>query len=103
MIIMMFKKEGAYFSFTINNKSINGVMGKYNLPYLPSNLPEVNKVILGSRNKIPSWFVNLFKITNADQKEFDEAKDDNALKEIVLRDAKKEGCKLVDLKIMDKK
>ena len=93
----MFKKDKAFFSFTISNKTINGILGKYTLPYQPSDLNKVNQIILGSRNKIPSWFGNLFKITDLEQKEYDEAKGENALKEIILNDAKKEGCTLVKI------
>ena len=96
MIKLMFEKAGAYFVFTIENKCIRGIMGKYNLPYQPSNLAEVDKQVMLSRNKLPAWFAELFKITEADQKEFDEAKDDEALKEIILRDAKKENARLID-------
>ena len=98
MIKLLFKKGGKYFSFIIDNRTIVGVMGSYRLPYQPPNLAEVNKQILLSRNKLPAWFGKLFEITKEEQKEYDCAKDDNALKEIIVHDAKKEGAELINEK-----
>lgn len=95
----MFEKKGAYFIFTIDNKKINGVMAGVTLPYQPQNLAEVQRQITISRNKLPAWFAHFFKITEEEQKEYDNAKNDNDLKEIILKDAKKEGAKLIDIKI----
>lgn len=91
----MFKKNGKYFSFVINDKSISAIMGKWTLPYQPPNLAEVNKQVLLSRNKLPAWFGELFKITKEEQTQYDDAKDDEALKEIIIRDAKKEGAEYI--------
>jgi len=96
MITLMFKKSGKYFSFVINNKSILGIMGKYTLPYQPPNLAEVNRQVLLSRNKLPAWFGELFKVTKEEQMEYELAKDDEALKKIIIKDAKKEGAELIN-------
>ena len=66
---------------------------------MPPNLAEVDKKILLSRNKLPAWFGNLFRLTPEEKREFDEAKDDTELKDIILKDTKKEGCRLIDIKI----
>jgi len=98
MIIIMLEKNGGYFSFTINNKNVTGVMGIYKLPYLPPNLAEVDRIILLSRNKLPAWFGQLFRLTELEKKEFESALDDEALKEIILKDAKREGCRIIEIK-----
>lgn len=104
MIILMFEKNGQYFNITIENKKIlywDKLQGKLwggPLQYLPPDPSNPTKIML-SRNKIPTYFKDLLKITEEEMKEFENAKDDNELKEIVLRDTKKNGCKLIDLKI----
>lgn len=95
----MLEKNGAYFNFVINNKSVTGIMKSYRLPYLPPNLEEVDKIILMSRNKLPAWLGKFFRITEEEKKEFDDAEDDVALRDIILKDATKEGCRLIDMKI----
>jgi len=95
MIKLLFSRQGAYFGFTINNKVIKGIMGKYNLPYQPSDLVNVKKQVTLSRNKLPTWFVGLFQVTAGEQKQYDEAKDDEALCDIIINDAKRENAKLI--------
>ena len=95
MIKLLFTRQGAYFGFTIHNKVIEGVMGKYILPYQPSNLAYVEKQVKMSRNKLPSWFVDLFRITPGEQKQYEDAKDDEALAKIMIDDAKREQATLV--------
>ena len=95
MIKLLFSKQGAYFGFTIHNKVIQAVMGKYILPYQPSDFKYVQKQQQMSRNKLPGWFVGLFEVTKEEQKQYDMAKDDEALCEIIINDAKKENAKLI--------
>jgi hypothetical protein len=98
MIKVMLAKQGAYFIFTIENRKITGIINGYVLPYQPPNLENVRSKILMSRNKLPAWTIDLFKINEKEQEEYDNAKDDEALKEIVIKDAKKEGAKIIDIK-----
>ena len=95
MIKLLFTRQGAYFGFTIHNKVIEGVMGKYILPYQPSNLPYVEKQVKMSRNKLPVWFADLFRVTPGEQKQYDEAEDDEALSKIMIADAIRENAKLI--------
>jgi len=95
MIKLLFTRQGAYFGFTIHNKVIEGIMGKYILPYQPSNLTYVKKQVEFSRNKLPAWFVDLFRLTSGEQKQYDEAKDDEALAKILIDDAIRENAKLI--------
>lgn len=104
MIKLMFEKQGKYFLITIKDKKIfywdklQGAIWGTSLQYLPPD-PTVKKKIQMSRNKIPAEFIDLFHIPPQEMKEFLQAKSDEELKEIVLRDTVKHGCKLVDIKI----
>jgi len=53
-----------------------------------------------SRNRIPQSVKEMLVITKEDQEEFDNAKDEDELKKIVLRDCKNKQCKLIDEKIL---
>lgn len=48
-----------------------------------------------SRNKIPLTLVRLFDLSEKEQAEYDNAKDDDALSSIIIRDAKLRGLLLV--------
>ena len=101
---LLFEKNHAYFIIEINNKVIkyyDKLQGKIwgtSLQYLPPD-PEIKKKIIMSRNKIPQQFIELFEVTKEEMKEYEDAKDDNELKEIVIRDCHRHGCKLIDVKI----
>jgi len=55
----------------------------------PENLM---KLIMMSRNKINANLINMFKFTDEEIKEYNEAKDEEALATIIIRDAKSKGC-----------
>jgi len=50
------------------------------------------KIIALSRNRIPSMLINMFKFTDEEIKEYNNAKDEQALAEIIIKDAKGKGC-----------
>jgi hypothetical protein len=50
------------------------------------------KAVSLSRNRIPPMLINMFKFTEEEIKEYNDAKDENALAEIIIRDAKGKGC-----------
>lgn len=56
--------------------------------------PPVNfiKTVSLSRNRIPTYLINLFKITPEEMKEYEEAKTEQALADIIIKDAKSKGC-----------
>jgi len=99
----MFERQGEYFFITIENKKIlywdklQGAIWGGPLQYLPTD-PSVFRKIDRSRNKIPQHYKLLLQIKKEEQAEFDNAKTDEELQEIVLRDCKKNGCKLIDMK-----
>lgn len=97
----MFELRGKYFIITIEEKKIlywdklQGEIWGGPLQYLPPD-PKIQQKIQMSRNKIPAEFADLFFIPKWEMEEFEKAKDENELKEIVIRDCKKNGCKLVE-------
>lgn len=50
------------------------------------------KAVILSRNRIKPGIAEMFKFTEEEIKEYNEAKDEEALAEIIIRDAKKKGC-----------
>jgi hypothetical protein len=50
------------------------------------------KAVSLSRNRIPAMLINMFKFTEEEIKEYNDAKDETALAEIITRDAKSKGC-----------
>lgn len=100
MIKLLFEKGGQYFFITIDNRKIlywDKLQGKLwggPLQYLPPD-PSVMRKIDLSRNKIPAHFKHLLEVKEEDLKEFENAKDDEELKQIVLKDCKATGCKLI--------
>lgn len=47
-----------------------------------------------SRNRIPTSLLKLFNFSKAEIKEYTEAKDENEVVQLIIRDAKGKGCKL---------
>ena len=101
----MFERQGQYFFITIDKKKIQywdkfqGKLWGGPLQYLPSD-PSVFRKIDMSRNKIPQSVKEMLIITKQDQEEFDNAKDEDELKKIVLKDCKNKACKIIDEKTM---
>jgi len=62
--------------------------------YLPQNNEAIRKILL-SRNKIDPKFKELFIVMPDELKEFNEAKDDSELSQIVIKDAVNKGCRLL--------
>lgn len=50
------------------------------------------KIVALSRNRIPMAIANLFKLTPEEMKEYENAKTENDLADIIIRDAKSKGC-----------
>jgi ABC-type lipopolysaccharide export system ATPase subunit len=101
----MFSLHGQFFIITIENKKIlywdrlQGELWGGSLQYLPQDASVRRKIDM-SRNRIPANFKDLLEIKKEELDEFNNAKDDDELKELVLRDAKNNGCKLISEKII---
>jgi hypothetical protein len=98
MIKILLSKQGTYFIFTIEGKKINAIIRKHVLPYQPPNLQLIRREVLKSRNTLPAWLMDLFTITPSEQAEYEGAKTEEDLKEIIIKDAKKEDAKIIDIK-----
>jgi hypothetical protein len=100
----MFERNGQFFIITIDKKKIlywdknQGSIWGGPLQYLPKDTSAIIK-INNSRNRIPTYFKDILNVTDEEEQEFKKAKDDNELKDIVLKDTKRHGCKLIDIKI----
>jgi hypothetical protein len=53
------------------------------------------KIIALSRNRIPATISNLFVFTEEEMKEYQAAKDEEELAQIIIKDAKSKGCILI--------
>lgn len=104
MIKLLLEKQKAYFVITIENRIVkynDKLMGEIwggSLQYLPPDYTSAMRKIEQSRNKIPPHFKDLLLVTKEELKEYTEAKDDEEIKEIILKDCKKNGCTVVDVK-----
>ena len=50
------------------------------------------KLVASSRNRIPAYLINMFKYTDEEIKEYEAAKTEQELADIIIRDAKGKGC-----------
>lgn len=97
----MVEKQGKYFIITIDGKKIlywdnlQGAVWGGPLQYLPQD-PKIQQKIQMSRNKIPAEFINLFFIPKWELEEFEKAKEEKELRDIVVLDLKKHNCKVVE-------
>jgi len=104
MIKFLCEKSGQYFLIIINDKKIwysdkaQSAAWGGPLQYLPPD-PSASKRIDMSRNRIPQVVKELLVIPKDELKQFENAKDDNELKELVIKDLKRNQCKIIDLKI----
>jgi len=100
MIKLLFEKNTQFFFIIIENKRVyyldklQGEIWGGPLQYLPPD-PAVIKKIDMSRNKIPAYFKAMLVVTPDELAEYESAQSDKELREIVLKDTKKWGCKLV--------
>lgn len=100
----MFQKQNIFFIVTVKDKKVlyydklQGEIWGGALQYLPPD-PNLKRTIIESRNRIPKQFIDMLEVTNQELAEFNNAKDDNELKDLIIRDCKLNGCKLIDMKI----
>ena len=96
MIKITFSINREIFRITINDKCIWYSDRKWNkaIRLIPKDEDFLKKIML-SRNAIPSQILTLFQLTDEELKQFNDAKDDEALAEICITDAKKKGALLI--------
>lgn len=61
---------------------------------IPKDEKFVQRIIM-SRNKLPNFLIDLFNLTEEEQAEYDNAKSDEELAGIIIRDAGLKGCQLI--------
>jgi hypothetical protein len=59
---------------------------------------EMEKKIIMSRNKYPPNFINQFKLSDKDIKEYEQAKTDEEIAELAIKDCQLKGYKLIGRK-----
>jgi len=93
---LIFIKNRETFAITIIDKEIFYCDRKWKkqVRMIPKDERLAHKIKM-SRNRIPPTVLNMFKLTDKEQKEYDNAKDDDALAVICIRDARKKGAKLI--------
>ena len=95
MIRLVFTKIRETFRITLNDRIINYNDKKFpkGFQFLPKD-PHFKTIIVMSRNRLPldiiKWIEDANKGKNLE--EYNNAKDDEALAEIVIRDARVNGC-----------
>lgn len=93
MILLKFTFNRETLNFTIKNKDIYYCdrIFKQLIRCLPP--PEnLIKTVALSRNKIPKYIIDLFTFTEAEMKEYNDAKGETELADIIIKDCKSKGC-----------
>ena len=65
---------------------------------IPKDKDFIKKVIM-SRGRFPNFLIKMFTLSVKEQTEYDSAKTDEELAQIIIKDAKAKGCKLLSKKI----
>jgi hypothetical protein len=89
------------FRIDIENKKISYIDRKFNrlITLIPRDEDFIKKVIC-SRNKIPTHFIDLFNLTKEEQIEYDNAKTDEELAEVCIKDCRTKGAILLKKEII---
>ena len=64
---------------------------------IPKDKDFIKKVIM-SRGRFPNFLIKMFTLSVKEQTEYDSAKTDEELAQIIIKDAKAKGCKLLSKK-----
>ena len=59
------------------------------------------KAIINSRNKLPQRLITMFNLSEEDQKEYDNAKSDDELADIIIKDCKDKGASLIQREVIE--
>jgi hypothetical protein len=92
MIRLIFTIQRETFTIDIVDKSIFWTDRKTKRVRLIPRDENINRMVTMSRNKIPPQIVDWFNLNEEEKKEYDNAKDDNELADICVRDTKKKGA-----------
>jgi len=89
------------FRIDIENKKISYIDRKFTklITLIPRDEDFIKKVIC-SRNKIPIHFIDLFNLTKEEQEQYDNAKTDEELAEVCIKDCRLKGAILLKKEII---
>jgi hypothetical protein len=96
MIKLLFSINTETFTFLIERRSIYYTDRKWGvfIRCLPRPIDFITK-IRNSRNKLPTALINFFSFTDKDLAEYDSCKTEDDLADMIVKDSKLKGCKLV--------
>ncbi len=104
MILVSLIHNREILNFAIQDKIIKYTDRKWGkwIQCIPEDKDLKLKVIM-SRGKFPHFLIEMFTLTVKDKEEYEAAKTDDDLAEIIIKDAKGKGCKLLFKKIEERK
>jgi len=96
----MINKE--VFNITIDNKVIWYRDRKWNksIRLIPKDEEFIKKILM-SRNKIPADLKDMFSLTEEEQAEYNNAKTDEELAQICIKDVRCKGARLIHKEIIE--
>ena len=83
-------------NFAIQDRIIKYTDRKWNkwIQCIPKDKEFIMKVRM-SRGRFPDFLIKMFELSKKEQEQYDNAKTDKELAEIIIIDAKRKGCKLL--------
>jgi len=95
MIRLVFTIQRETLQFVVEDKTIKYTDRRWRswVSVLPKD-PGLKKKIIMSRNAIPLTVLKLFDFTESEIAEYNSAKDEEELSNLIIRDASTKGCKL---------
>lgn len=99
MIKLTFTAKSEVMNFYIKDREIfyQDKVWHYGIRCIPKD-EEFIKKVRESRNKLPDKLLTMFKLTEKQQKEYDDAKTDEEIVEIIIKDCKSQGLTLLKRK-----
>jgi len=93
MINIVFTINREIFRISINNREIyyTDRRWKKEIRLIPKDEKFIHKIRM-SRNRIPQRFISLFELTKEEEREYSEAKTEQELADICIKDARKKGA-----------
>ena len=96
MINLTFNFFNETMNFSVSNREVHykdKVWAK-GIRCIPKDEEFVKKILM-MRNKVPSKLITMFNLSKEDQAEYDNAKTDEELAQIIIKDCSKKGVKLI--------
>lgn len=93
LVSLIYNRE--ILNFAIKDRIIKYKDRKWNkwIQCIPRDENFIKKIIM-SRGKFPHFLIKMFELSKKEKAEYDNAKSDEELAEIIIRDGKEKGCRL---------